>query len=155
MKHLKLFEEFMNEAAQYTTLSDDRIKAGDIHKWLVSKSYDVGKRFPASRAKTKEDKIAIVMNPEFQAAYLQYHQQYFDSLLTQWDGVCNSNLPSRGIDDKTTKTEKENMFDALESWITRENGILETIKEIGFEAFVANEAMGAFYKKPLNLKRKY
>jgi hypothetical protein len=155
MKHIKLFEQFINEATQYTTLSDDRIKAGDIHKWLVSKSYEVSKRFPATKAKTKEEKIAIVMNPEFQAVYIQYHQQYFDSLMTQWDGVCNSNLPSRGINDKTTRAEKEDMFDALEEWITRENGILNAIKELGFEAFAANEIMGTYHKKPLKLKRIY
>jgi hypothetical protein len=95
------------------------------------------------------------MDPGFQAAYTDYHQQYFDSLMSQWEGVCNSNLPSRGIDAKTTKAEKEDMFDALESWITRENGILDAIKELGFESFAANEIMGVFHKKPLKLKRKY
>ena len=145
----------LNEAVQYKTLDDDKIKTKDIHSWITSKRYDVGKRFPAINAKTKEDKVAIIMDPEFQAAYIQYHQQYFDSLMTQWDGVCNSNLPSRGINDKTTKAEKEDMFDALEAWITRENGILDTIKEIGFESFAANEIMGVFHKKPLKLKRIY
>jgi hypothetical protein len=47
------------------------------------------------------------------------------------------------------------MFDALESWITRENGILDAIKELGFESFAANEIMGVSHKKPLKLKRKY
>jgi|GEM_PF-1692479 hypothetical protein len=155
MKHVKLFEQFISEAVQYKTLDDDKIKAKDIHSWITSKRYDVGKRFPATNAKTKEDKVAIIMDPEFQAAYIQYHQQYFDSLMTQWDGVCNSNLPSRGVNDKTTKAEKEDMFDALEAWITRENGILDAIKEIGFESFAANEIMGVFHKKPLKLKRIY
>jgi hypothetical protein len=47
------------------------------------------------------------------------------------------------------------MFDALEAWITRENGILDAIKEIGFESFAANEIMGTYHKKPLKLKRIY
>ena len=156
MKHIKLFEQFVSEAVQYKTLDDDRIKTKDIHKWLTgSTRWEVGKRFPATNAKTKEEKIAIVMNPGFQAAYTDYHQQYFDSLLDQWQGVCDSNLPSRGIDAKTTKAEKEDMFDALEEWISRENGILDAIKELGFESFAANEIMGVRHKKPLKLKREY
>lgn len=155
MKKIKLFEEFTNEAIQYKTLSDASIKTKDIHRWLTSKRYDVGKGFAATNAKTREEKVAIVMDPAFQAAYTKYHQQYFDSLLDQWQGVCDSNLPSRGIDAKTTKAEKEDMFDALESWITRENGILDAIKEIGFEAFAANEIMGVRHKKAMKLKRKY
>jgi hypothetical protein len=155
MKHIKLFEQFLNEAVQYKTLDDDKIKTKDVHSWIVSKSYEVGKRFPATKAKTKEEKVAIIMDPDFQAAFTRYHQQYFDSLMSQWDGVCNSNLPSRGINDKTTRAQKEDMFDALEAWITRENGILDAIKEIGFEAFAANEIMGTYHKKPLKLKRIY
>lgn len=155
MKHIKLFEQFISEAVQYKTLDDDKIKTKDVHNWLTKIRYDVGKRFPATNAKTREEKIAIIMNPGFQAAYMDYHQQYFDSLLAQWQGVCDSDLPSRGIDAKTTKAEKEDMFDALESWITRENGILDAIKELGFESFAANEIMGVFHKKPLKLKRKY
>jgi hypothetical protein len=155
MKHIKLFEQFLNEAVQYKTLDDANIKTKDVHSWIVSKSYEVGKRFPATKAKTKEEKVAIIMNPDFQAAFTRYHQQYFDSLMTQWEGVCNSNLPSRGINDKTTKAQKEDMFDALEAWITRENGILDAIKEIGFEAFAANEIMGTYHKKSLKLKRIY
>jgi hypothetical protein len=155
MKHIKLYEQFIAEAVQYKTLSDDKIKASDIHNWITGKRWEVGKRFPATKAKTKEEKIAIILDPEFQAAYVQYHQQYFDSLMSQWEGVCNSNLPSRGINAETTRPEKEDMFDALDSWITRENGILDAIKEIGFEAFAANEIMGVWHKKPLKLKRKY
>jgi hypothetical protein len=155
MKHIKLFEQFTNEAVQYKTLDDDKIKTKDVHSWIVSKSYEVGKRFPATKAKTKEEKVAIIMDPDFQAAFTRYHQQYFDSLMSQWDGVCNSNLPSRGINDKTTRAQKEDMFDALEAWITRENGILDAIKEIGFESFAANEIMGTYHKKPLKLKRIY
>lgn len=155
MKHIKLFEQFISEAVQYKTLDDDKIKTKDIHTWLTSKRWDVGKRFSATNAKTREEKIAIIMNPGFQAAYTDYHQQYFDSLLDQWQGVCDSNLPSRGIDAKTTKAEKEDMFDALEEWISRENGILDAIKELGFESFAANEITGVRHKKPLKLKRKY
>jgi len=142
MKKIKLFEQFIAEGVQYKTLADDSIKTKDVHNWLTKVRYDVSKGFPATRAKTKEEKVAIVMDPKFQAAYMNYHQQYFNSLQTQWQGVCDSNLPSRGIDAKTTKAEKEDMFDALESWISRENGILDAIKELGFESFAANEIMG-------------
>jgi hypothetical protein len=153
--HIPSFEDFVNEAVQYKTLEDPKIKAADIHKWLVRVSYNVGRNFPASRAKTKEEKAAIVMNPEFQAAYELYHQQYFDSLIQQWKGVCSKHLPMRGITKETSKAELEDMFNALEEWITRENGILDAIKEIGFESFAANEIMGHFHKKPMKLKRVY
>lgn len=155
MKHIKLFEQFLNEAVQYKTLDDDSIKTADIHKWIVGRSYDVGKRFPATKAKTRQEKIDIILDTSFQQAYLQYHQQYFDSLLTQWEGMRNSNLPSRGVTPESTKEYKEDLYDALEEWITRENGILDAIKEIGFESFAANEIMGIRHKKPLKLKRKY
>jgi hypothetical protein len=155
MKKIKLFEQFIAEGIQYKTLADNNIKTKDIHNWLTKVRYDVGKGFPATKAKTKEEKVAIVMDPKFQAAFINYHQQYFNSLQAQWQGVCDSNLPSRGIDAKTTKAEKEDMFDALESWISRENGILDAINELGFESFVANEIMGVYHKKPLKLKRVY
>lgn len=156
MKHIKLFEQFVSEAAQYQTLDDDKIKTKDIHKWLTgSTRWEVGKRFPATNAKTREEKIAIIMNPGFQAAYTDYHQQYFDRLLAEWQGVCDSNLHIRGVDAKSTKEYKEDIFDSLEEWITRENGILDAIKELGFESFAANEIMGVRHKKPLKLKREY
>ena len=155
MKNIPTFEDFVNESVQYKTLADPKIKAADIHKWLVSKSYEVGKRFPATKAKTKEEKAAIVLNPEFQAAYTLYHQQYFDSLVQQWKGVCDKHLPMRGITKETSKAELEDMFNALEEWITRENGILDAIKELGFESFAANEMMGHRHKKSINLKRVY
>ena len=156
MKHIKLFEQFVSEAVQYKTLDDNKIKTKDIHTWLNgSTRWQVGKRFPATNAKTREEKIAIVMNPGFQAAYTDYHQQYFDSLLAEWEGMRNSNLPSRGVTPESTKEYKEDLYDALEEWITRENGILDAIKELGFESFAANEIMGVRHKKPLKLKRKY
>jgi hypothetical protein len=155
MKNIPTFEDFVNEAVQYKTLDDAKIKAADIHKWLVSVSYNVGKRFPATKAKTKEEKAAIVLNPEFQEAYTLYHQQYFDSLVQQWKGVCDKHLPSRGITKDTSKAELVDMFDALDEWLSRENGILDAIKELGFESFAANEIMGTRHKKPMKLKRVY
>lgn len=155
MKNIPSFEDFVNESVQYKTLDDPKIKAADIHKWLTSRRYEVSKSFPATKAKTKEEKAAIVRNPEFQASYELYHQQYFDSLIQQWKGVCDKHLPSRGITKDTSKAELEDMFDALEEWITRENGILDAIKELGFESFAANEIMGLRHKKPMKLKRVY
>jgi hypothetical protein len=155
MKNIPTFEDFVNEAVQYKTLDDAKIKAADIHKWLVSVSYNVGKKFPATKAKTKEEKASIVLNPEFQAAYTLYHQQYFDSLVQQWKGVCDKHLPSRGITKDTSKAELVDMFDALDEWLSRENGILDAIKELGFESFAANEIMGIRHKKPMKLKRVY
>jgi hypothetical protein len=155
MKNIPTFEDFVNEAVQYKTLDDSKIKAADIHKWLVSVSYNVGRRFPATKAKTKEEKAAIVLNPEFQAAYTLYHQQYFDSLVQQWKGVCDKHLPYRGITKDTSKAELVDMFDALDEWLSRENGILDAIKELGFESFAANEIMGIRHKKPMKLKRIY
>jgi hypothetical protein len=155
MKNIPTFEDFVNEAVQYKTLDDAKIKAADIHKWLVSVSYNVGKKFPATKAKTKEEKASIVLNPEFQAAYTLYHQQYFDSLVQQWKGVCDKHLPSRGITKDTSKAELVDMFDALDEWLSRENGILDAIKELGFESFAANEIMGTRHKKPMKLKRVY
>lgn len=155
MINIPTFENFVNESVQYKTLDDPKIKAADIHKWLVSKSYEVGKKYPATKAKTKEDKMAIVLDPNFQNDYINYHQQYFDSLVKQWKGVCDKHLPMRGITSNTTKAELEDMFNALEEWITRENGILDAIKELGFESFAANEIMGHRHKKPMKLKRAY
>jgi len=143
------------EAVQYKTLDDDSIKTADIHKWIVGQSYQVGKRFPATKAKTRQEKIDIILDPAFQQAYTNYHQTYFEDLQRQWEGMCNSNLPSRGVTPESTKEYKEDLFDALEAWITRENGILDAIKEIGFESFAANEIMGIRHKKSLKLKRKY
>jgi hypothetical protein len=155
MKNIPTFEDFVNESVQYKTLDDSKIKAADIHKWLVGVSYNVGKKFPATKAKTKEEKAAIVLNPDFQAAYTLYHQQYFDSLVQQWKDVCDKHLPSRGITKDTSKSELVDMFDALDEWLSRENGILDAIKELGFESFAANEIMGIRHKKPMNLKRVY
>lgn len=155
MKNIPTFEDFVNESVQYKTLDDPKIKAADIHKWLVRVSYNVGKKFPATKAKTKEEKAAIVLNPEFQAAYTLYHQQYFDSLVQQWKGVCDKHLPSRGITKDTPKTELVDMFDALDEWLSRENGILTAIKDLGFESFACNEIMGHYHKLPMKLKRVY
>jgi len=155
MKNIPTFEDFVTEAVQYKTLDDAKIKASDIHKWLVSVSYNVGKRFPATKAKNKEDKAAIVLDPNFQSAYTLYHQQYFDDLVQQWKGVCDKHLPSRGITKDTSKAELVDMFDALDEWLSRENGILDAIKELGFESFAANEIMGIRHKKPMKLKRVY
>ena len=136
-------------------LNDDGIKTADIHKWIVGQSYQVGKRFPATKAKTRQEKIDIILDPAFQQAYTNYHQTYFEDLQRQWEGMCNSNLPSRGVTPESTKEYKEDLFDALEAWTSRENGILDAIKEIGFESFAANEIMGIRHKKSLKLKRKY
>lgn len=155
MKNLQTYEEFLNESIQYKTLDDPRLKTADIHNWIVGKSYDVGKKFPATRAKTREEKLEIIRNPEFQAAYTLYHQQYFDNLLDQWKGVCNGNLPSRNVNKETSKEKRDEIFDALEEWITRENGILTTIKDLGFETFAANEISGIYHKIPLKQKRIY
>ena len=153
MKNIPTFEDFVNESVQYKTLDDPKIKASDIHKWLTAKRWEVAKKYPATKAKTKEEKAAIVRNPEFQQDFELYHQQYFDSLIKQWKGVCDKNLPSRGITKETSKEDLNSMFDALEEWITRENGILNAIKELGFESFAANEIMGHRHKKPMKLKR--
>jgi len=153
--HVPSFDDFINESVQYENLEDPKIKAIDIHKWLVNKSYDVGKKFPATKAKTKEEKAAIVLDPEFQKAYTNFHQQYFDSLVKQWKGVCDKNLPSRNINKDTSKESLVSMFDALEQWLSRENGILTAIKDLGFESYAANEIMGQYYKKSMNLKRIY
>jgi len=156
MINIPSFDDFVNESVQYKTLDDPKIKAADIHKWLTgSTRWQVGKQFPATRAKTREEKAAIVRNPEFQAAYELYHQQYFDDLVKQWKGVCDKHLPSRGITKDTSKAELEDMFDALDEWLSRENGILDAIKELGFESFAANEIMGVKHKKPMKLKRVY
>ena len=101
------------EAVQYKTLDDDSIKTADIHKWIVGQSYQVGKRFPATKAKTRQEKIDIILDPSFQQAYTNYHQTYFEDLQRQWEGMCNSNLPSRGVTPESTKEYKEDLFDAL------------------------------------------
>jgi len=156
MKNIPSFEQFINESTQYNELSDPRIKASDIHKWLTSSvRWQVGKKYPATKAKTKEEKAAIILNPNFQSDYELYHQQYLDKLVQEWKDVCNKNLPTRGITKDTSKDELDDMFNTLEEWITRENGILSAIKEFGFESFASNEIMGKIYKKPMNLKRVY
>jgi len=155
MKNIPSFEQFINESVQYKTLDDPKIKSSDIHTWLVGNKWTVGKQFPATKAKTKSEKVLIVRNPNFQNLYIDYHQKYFDDLQYQWQGVCNKNLPSRGVNKDSTKEYIDDIFDALEQWISRENGILSAIKDQGFESFAANEIMGQRYKNPVNLKRKY
>jgi hypothetical protein len=153
--HIPTFEDFVNESAQNKTLDDPKIKTADVHKWIVNRKYEVAKKFPATNAKTKEDKVAIIMDPAFQKAYIDHHQSYFNDLQKQWQGVCDKNLSSRGVTKISTKEYVDDIFDALEQWLSRENGILTAIKDLGFESYVANEITGEFYKKPLNLKRKY
>jgi hypothetical protein len=117
----------------------DSIKTSDLHKWITGQRWTVGKVFPATKAKTREDKIAILKNDAFQKAFIAYHQQYFNSLKKQLEDLAKKDLPSRGINKDSSPDDIAEMKKALLQWYNREDYILKSIKSKGFEQFVVDD----------------
>jgi IS1 family transposase len=123
--------------ASGSPLSDKKYRNPYLHKFITMNRYQLAKKYPASKYKTKEEKIALFNSKAFKDQLLRGYVQYFERLKDEWAGILKKDLPSRGVNQDTSDEKIAEFKDAITQWADDTATQIKYINKLGVEGYVA------------------